>query len=805
MINRLFLMLLIACFAMPTRSYAQSCPENIGFENGNFQNWKIFTGLVSIENNQTTLTLNEVAKPATGRHTIISKKNLVDPYGGFSLIPPSGGNFVAKIGDNGTGSQVDGISYQMTVPADLPDFTLTYQYAVVLEDPDHEPYEQPRFLARVKDVEKNEYIPCASFEYVATSSLPGFKKSAEYEGVIYKDWSAVTVNLSGYQGKQLLIEFISTDCARGGHFGYAYVDINNVCGGPIAGNTYCKSADALNMSGPSGFQYYSWYNADRSVKYGTGQFISIKPKPADGSKIILDVVPYAGFGCPSTISTVIKGVDYELKVLNKDVVCQNSEIDLLSEKYILNRTADFDYLVYEDKDLTSQIGSVVKILGDKTFYIKATNNKGCESVVPIDIAVYKVANITVNNPAAVCYSESVDITKNELCVGELIGISKTYYADEAATQILTHPQHIKASGRYFIKFANEFGCSKMVPVEVTIQEKPLLKITNPKPLCLGNLVDLTALKNFAGSDVTFKYSFYEDEALSKVLSDPSRIDKSGVYYIKAVSAAGCMVSDKIVASITNPPVFTINQPATACYPDKVDLTNPALYTEANGHFTYTFFSDEALTNPLAYPKAIVKPGTYYVKATNESGCFSAAKIVVNYNEPPKLVLSQPRTIFDNEFIDLTAPEITKGSSAFVKATYFEDQDLKRPVQNPTKMNRAGVYYVAIQSANGCISSAPITLTVLPQPKIIVPTAFTPQKETNNRLYPFLVSVKKLTSFRVYNKWGILVYESEALVNGGWDGQFKSKMQPLETFSWFAEGIDLFGGKIQSKGKTILIL
>ncbi|MNT34735.1 hypothetical protein D3C72_1707320 [compost metagenome] len=121
------------------------------------------------------------------------------------------------------------------------------------------------------------------------------------------------------------------------------------------------------------------------------------------------------------------------------------------------------------------------------------------------------------------------------------------------------------------------------------------------------------------------------------------------------------------------------------------------------------------------------------------------------------------------------------------------------------MNRAGVYYVGIQSANGCISSAPITLTVLPQPKIIVPTAFTPQKETNNRLYPFLVSVKKLTSFRVYNKWGILVYESEALVNGGWDGQFKSKMQPLETFSWFAEGIDLFGGKIQSKGKTILIL
>jgi len=805
LIYRLFLMMLITSFVMPSGSYAQSCPENIGFENGNFQNWKIFTGLVSIENNQASFTLNELAKPATGRHTIISKKELVDAYGGFSLIPPTGGNFVAKIGDNGTGSQVDGISYLMTVPVDRPDFTLTYQYAVVLEDPDHEPYEQPRFIARVKDVEKNEYIPCASFEYVATSSLPGFKKSAEYEGVIYKDWSSATINLSGYQGKQILIEFISTDCARGGHFGYAYVDINDVCGGPIAGSTYCKSADALNMSGPSGFQDYSWYNADRSVKYGTGQSISIKPKPADGSKIILDVVPYPGFGCPNTISTTIKGVDYELKVLNKDVVCQNSEINLLSEKYVLNKSADFTYKVYEDKDLTKQIGENVKITGEKTFYIKATNNNGCESIVPINITVYKVANITVNKPASVCFSESVDITRDELCLGEMTGIIKTYYSDEAATLVLTDPQHIKVSGRYFIKFVNEFGCSKVVPVEVTIQEKPVLKITNPKPVCLGNQVDLTTLSNFAGSDVNFRYSFYEDETLTSALNDPLHVNKSGIYYVKAVNEAGCTVSDKIVVTISNPPVFTVNQPAIACYPDKMDLTNPSLYNEANGHFTYTFFNDEALTIPLASPKAIVKPGTYYAKATNESGCFSVAKIVVNYNEPPKLILNTPKTIFDNEFIDLTAPEIIQGSSSFVKATYFEDQDLKRPLQNPTKINRAGVYYVAIQGTNGCISSAPVTLTVLPQPKIIVPTAFTPQKETNNRLYPFLVNVKQLTSFRIYNKWGILVYESAALANGGWDGQFKSKMQPLETFSWFAEGIDLLGGKIQSTGKTILIL
>ncbi|MGM9475964.1 hypothetical protein ACS5PU_06020 [Pedobacter sp. GSP4] len=799
------MMLLIACFATPSKLYAQSCPENIGFENGNFQNWKIFTGAISIENNQNTITMNEVAKPIPGRHSIISNKKLVDAYGGFSLIPPTGGNFSVKLGDNGTGGQVDGISYLLTVPADRPEFALTYQYAVVLEDPDHQPFEQPRFIARVKDVAKNEYISCASFEYVATSSLPGFKKSELYETVIYKDWSPVTINLSGYQGKQVEIEFISTDCSRGGHFGYAYVDVNNVCSDLIAGTTYCKSAEAITMSGPSGYQSYNWYNEDRSVNYGSGQSITIKPKPAEGSKVVLDLIPYAGFGCPSSISTVIKGVDYQLQVLPEDVVCENTEVDLLSAKYILNRTDDFTYLVYEDKDLTKLIGSTVKITADKTFYIKATNYKGCESVVPIAISVYQVASITINNPTAVCYSESVDITKKEWCTGALDGVTKTYYSDEAASQVLTHPEQIKLSGTYFIKFSNAFGCSKVLPILVSIKDKPVLKINNPKRVCYPEQVDLTAIKNYLGSDDSFKYNFYQDEALTKPVENPSQVNLSGTYYVSATNAEGCTVSDKIEVVIYNLPVLNIIQPAASCYPDKVDLTNPALYSSNSSDLTYSYFYDEALSNPIAYPKAIAKAGTYYVKATNNGGCFTSAKINVTYNTLPKLVLNRPKAIFDNSFVDLTAAEITKGSSGFVKTSYFEDADLKRPVSNPTQVNRAGIYYVAIQNEQGCRVSGPVELTVLPQPKIIVPTAFTPQKETNNRLYPFLVSVQKLTSFRVYNKWGILVYESEALVNGGWDGQFKSKMQPLETFSWFAEGVDTFGGKIQSKGKTILIL
>ncbi len=296
---------------MPSKLQAQLCPENIGFENGNFKNWKIYTGT----SNFSGVNLTEVSSAVLGRHTLQNKKTALDQYGQFQIVPKSGGNYIVKVGNNGTGAQGEGISYLINVPANRSEFTLTYQYAVVFEDPNHPKEEQPRFIARVKDVETGKYIPCASFEYIATSTLPGFKKSKSSSTVIYKEWTPVTINLSGYQGKQLLLEFITGDCTLGGHFGYAYVDVNNLCGDLIIGNTYCKSSEELNVSGPSGFQTYDWYNGDRTIKYGTGQTVKIKPTPPDGTVIVLDVVPFTGYGCPSTLSAVVMAVDYQLQLL----------------------------------------------------------------------------------------------------------------------------------------------------------------------------------------------------------------------------------------------------------------------------------------------------------------------------------------------------------------------------------------------------------------------------------------------------------------------------------------------------------
>ncbi len=804
MINRYFLVFSIFLMSITSKLYAQACPENIGFENGNFQNWKLYTGTTTNVDDKNFVYTNEVNGPVKDRHTIITDKKATDPHGRFPIIPSGGGNFSVKIGDEGSGAQSEGISYLINVPNDRPEFTLTYQYAIVLEDPSHRAAEQPRFIARVKDVEKNEYIPCASFEYIATSSLPGFKKSFISSLVIYKEWTPVTVNLSGYQGKQLIIEFISADCTLGGHFGYAYVDVNNLCGDVIIGNTYCKNAEELTVSGPSGFKSYNWYNESRTVNYGSSQTAIIKPTPPEGAKLLLDLVPYDGFGCPSTVSATVRSVDYNLQVVPAKTLCKNTEVDLTSPDYVLNKMPGLTYLVYSDKDLTQEIKGLLKVTENKTYYVLATNYKGCQSVGIIDLTINDLASVTAKKPESVCYNGTVDITKDNLLTGNLTGVTKSYFSDAAALKPLTDATQISKTGTYYIKLKNISGCESILPIEVTLNEKPILKITNPAAVCFPMRADITKMDNFVGSDANLKYSFYTDNNLTQLIADPKNMDKSGFYFVKAENEKGCIVSDRIEVNVIDLPVLSIKDPAPVCYPEKVDITNPALYTGSTPGTTYSYFHDVNLTSKINNPRQINTTGTYYVKITNANGCFVSDKINVVINSLPTIVLHQPAPIFDNDFINLTAASITQGSRGFSKISYFQDAAMLKPVADPTKINRAGIYYIRMENDKGCSVSSSIELNILPTPKIIVPTAFTPQKQTNNRLYPFLVSITRLLSFKVYNKWGILVYQTDA-VDLGWDGKFKSKMQPLETFSWVAEGIDSFGGKFQSQGKTILIL
>jgi hypothetical protein len=715
-------------------------------------------------------------------------------------LAPNGSDHSVKLGNDGTQANAEGLSYLISVPADKSSFVITYQYAVVFQDPGHSEAEQPRFTAKVLDLSTNTYITCGSFDYIATASLPGFKLSTRAGSVLYKDWTPVTINLSGYQGKQLLLEFTTADCTRGGHFGYAYIDVNENCNDIIQGNSSCLGSIETALRGPSGYEFYKWYNADKSIFYGSGETIAISPQLNIGDVVVLDLIPFNGFGCANTVSTTMVQGEFELNLTSTINACKGDVLDLSSNVYILNKHPLVTYTCYRDEALKIPI-DIKAITTSATYYIKASSPIGCTVAKPVSV-IFNEIDVDVLTEIKGCADVPIDITSKLVQKSVPLGITVSYFMDAGLTIPILDPSKITLSGDYYIKYQSTY-CTISKKVNVEVFALPLLKITKPTAVCSPATINLTNPAITAGSDPNITYTYYKDAALTLAVSNSKAISVTGDYYIKAVNTSGCISSAKIFIEIYPLPILVAQKPVPVCFPKTVDITDANLYvgTTSGVSFSYTDANNQAVSNP----QNISKTGTYIVSIQNANGCKVSKTIEVAIFPQPVLVINQPKKVFITQSVDITKADVIKGSSGYSFANYWYDAQMTIPLDNPKKITKSGQYYISLTNISGCTLVGMVEVITVEWPKIMVPTAFTPLKQTNNILYPFFEGIQKLNSFKVYNKWGNLVFETNNMDPAkGWNGTFRNSIQPFETYSWFAEGVNLLGDIYTTKGKTILI-
>jgi gliding motility-associated-like protein len=115
------------------------------------------------------------------------------------------------------------------------------------------------------------------------------------------------------------------------------------------------------------------------------------------------------------------------------------------------------------------------------------------------------------------------------------------------------------------------------------------------------------------------------------------------------------------------------------------------------------------------------------------------------------------------------------------------------------------YLIRITSISGCATTDTLSVYVFKESGIYVPKAFSPNGDgQNERLYPELVNFASLQYFRVYNRWGQLVFETRSMSSTGWDGTLNGVKQPMDTYTWFAVGTDKNGKVVTANGQTLLM-
>ena len=807
------LIILILLFVAPASftARAQACPSNIDFESGAFTGWTTYTGSVAAIGGQNTISLSPTATAVGDRHAMNSANpgDGLDPYGGFPVNCPNGSGHSIKLGNTSGGGEAEGIAYEFTIPANENAYTLIYNYAVVFQDPNHQMYEQPRMEIEVKNVTDNTVISCASFSFFPYgSTLPGFFTSpnpGSETPVLYKDWSAVSVNLAGNAGKTIRLFFKTADCTFRRHFGYAYIDVNSECSGTFVGATYCPEDTVINVMAPFGYEGYTWYNNSLTQVLGSKQVLSLKPPPAAGTVIAVKLVPYSGYGCPQTLFAKLVDTLTVVSRAGRDTIsCNRAPVPIgvlpklgLVYKWSPERGLSNPNIAnpYANPDVT-------------TTYVVTTNHDGggCISTDTVVVrASVIVDSLQLLGKAALCSgsgdsavlrihpTDTIQWFKDNLPIG---GARATEYK-------------VTQTGFYNARLANTEGCQIITKSrDINISSIPVAGVNVPVKLdqCLiGNQFSFTNTSTNAQGAMQYRWVF--GDGTERTTKDVQySYTRAGTYQVKMYvnSSAICADSSKFNVVVYQNAVANFKVDPT-CVNLPVELVNNTVDT-GSSPVNYTWNLGNGQVSRSRYPPALTYtvPGNYPITlSVNTAQCPTPLHTVVQ-----NLIIDKPapgRTYP----VDFAAANL----ALRLQAREIGDKVTWRPstnLNNATSYtpvftgNSEQTYHIELKTNSGCVTNDTQQVKIIKQVEIFVPNAFTPNNDgKNDYLHPIMRGIKEVRFFKIFNRWGELVYE----MNGsgrGWNGTYKGVMQPTQTVVWMMEGVDANGRGYAKKGTSILV-
>lgn len=317
-----------------------------------------------------------------------------------------------------------------------------------------------------------------------------------------------------------------------------------------------------------------------------------------------------------------------------------------------------------------------------------------------------------------------------------------------------------------------------------------------------------------GQPAEYHWDFGDPSTLNDVSNEATpayRYRVPGTYYptLKINTQYGC---EGIIKDTVNIPDSTLLKvtatadPVDICAGDSVHLQ-----VSSNIGLRYVWSPAERLNDPNA-TQAIAWPATtttYQVTAFSKANCQSTtANINVVVHKNPEVATDSVLSLPTGSVVQLKAsgsPDITQwewSPSDYLSCTFCAS-----PTSTPRKPL---TYVVTVMNQFGCTDTSSVKINlVCAEGKVFIPNTFTPNNDgMNDVFYPRGRGVREVVYFRIYNRWGQLVYERTHFqinnITAGWKGKFKGKRLNPEVFIYQAAMICDNGKLFHLKGDVTLL-
>lgn len=294
--------------------------------------------------------------------------------------------------------------------------------------------------------------------------------------------------------------------------------------------------------------------------------------------------------------------------------------------------------------------------------------------------------------------------------------------------------------------------------------------------CIGTTDAFTNLSQNAN---TYSWNFGDGQT-SGVQSPNHAYASSGTYTVSL------MISDNVYnCKDTLRKLMQIFPVPQLVLTGKDTCQNIPVMITATGANTYTWSPATSLNNAnSATPIATLSTTTIFsVTANNIEGCVGTNTLIVNISEPP-LAISWDTSIVIGQTTPLPGTAGSNMSYSWTPTDYLTCITCPVPVASPTVDY---IYSVTVKDAKGCYERVnTFTVHIDPKSSVDVPTAFTPNGDgVNDLINVDGWGIRKLKYFKVFNRWGELLFETSDL-KSGWDGYYKGVPQNMETYIYQVE-------------------
>ncbi len=443
--------------------------------------------------------------------------------------------------------------------------------------------------------------------------------------------------------------------------------------------------------------------------------------------------------------------------------------------------------------------------GTTTYYVSQSVGlcEGPRAAIVVDIVAFPPAPIVT--PKIYCPNDvAVPVTA--------VGTNLLWYTNATGgvgTSVAPTPNTVLFPATYNYYVSQSTGACE--------GPRALLVITVDNPLAVNIGIDTTICE---GDSVKFSPTVtpagagYEWRAIGVPLStiqnrfvlDATVRPVDNADYILKATLGGCVREDTVTVNVRWKPMVDVGLPQAICLKDSALLVGVVTHT-TGPISTYRWTPTDSLrTDTLIQTWAYPTKTTYY-KLTVATTLADYGCVFTAYDSVKLIVQPIVRAFAGNDTIAVKgAPHKLLGSGG-VNYTWSSPTAL---LNNPfsqyptTTLTNDASFYVEVKDAIGCIGYDTVFVKVYNGPTYYVPNTFTPNGDGLNDIFRAIpVGMANTTYFRIFNRNGLLVFETNQYLKG-WDGTYNGKQQPNGVYVWMVGGTDKDNKKVELKGTVNLI-